>query len=225
MKIIAATIFILFCGTSVLCQVSPNASFIDATFSFNRSDEKEEFAVNSGTPRDFTSSNLFSSLEYGFALSSSDFLLFGLSHDRNGFTYESTDFDGDPISFGETSNLYSVNAAFEKFFSIKSNLFIVPRISGSVGIGTKTYEDDGEEADNNLIGYSFAIVPRVQYFLNEKWAITGSFGNISFSKRIEKLDLETADEDPKNRDIRAGVFFGVNTFSLGIRYYLNNALN
>ena len=226
MKKILTIALLFFFSSELLGQISPNAKFFDALISFNGRTDKEEFAVNSSSLRDTRSSNLDANFNFGFAASSSDMILIGFSHDYNAFSYEIFQtFDNSIFEFSEKTNFFSMEFAYEKFIFINDRLLFSPRIGGSVGIGRKTYEQEDSELQNNMLGFSIFLSPRLQYFLDDRWALTGSIGNISLTKRVEYLNQDVLEEDPKNKELNVGAFFGANTFGIGVRYYFNNDQN
>ncbi|MEM7551979.1 MAG: hypothetical protein AAF363_20015 [Bacteroidota bacterium] len=87
-----------------------------------------------------------------------------------------------------------------------------------IGFGKSRF-GEGEDLEANILDIRANITPGITYFLNSKLALNANVGQLRYNRRRERLDI---DSEPENLDQDYGVSFDLNTFSLGLQYFLRN---
>lgn len=214
------SLIILFFSLSGFSQLEKGAKFLDGYSSYS-------FFRYQDDPNILNQSNVFlnSTLNFGTALSSKTILILGLNTELESRSFEYNSFDpnsGDfiPITSTQDESVNSVLIGVEKYLKLKEKIYFTTVFSASIGLGKyRRVESTIGDMERDLFRYSFSITPRIQYFLNDKWAITGGIGSIFFKQTLG--EIEGVEEKSKETEFRSNL--GLNTFGLGVRFYLNNS--
>jgi hypothetical protein len=208
------------CSFSVAGQFQEKTSFVDGTASFS------SFHRNDPINGDRASALVRSSFSFGTSVSEKSFFFFGVQSEGLNLISSFRDFSNNgAVTFYEfttSENIYSVSLGFEKFLKLNERLFFVSLWSGSFGLGkgfSEWSDDLNSKVENDLTNFSVGVSPRLQYFIDNKWAVTGSIGSFNLTRRISKN--KGSSDKIKETQFNSG--FGLNTFGLGIRLYLNNS--
>ncbi|MEO9872483.1 hypothetical protein [Ekhidna sp.] len=203
-------------------QIQKGAEIIDLNFSYILSNSETIGALD-GTLRTFrTESRTINILpNIGIAIKKNQLLYIGANLLFNKGT-NNRFFSSGFTQLVTTNNVYSFVLGYERLLQIENRLFIAPSLSGSIGFGKRKGEDFSGEVDNSIVQYRVSLAPRMYYFANEKWALTGSIGFIEYRRNEEKIDVPNG-EDLKAINQNFQSTFGLNSWRLGVRFILNNS--
>ena len=112
-----------------------------------------------------------------------------------------------------------------KYFKIAEKFYITGTFNMGAGFGKKhrVYNTSNQEKikDYNDFILDFNITPGIRYFINKNWALSGNIGQIYYNWSKSVLDTDMEDK-PAERSSNFGVSMALNTFNVGIQYYLHN---
>lgn len=197
-------------------QFNKGARIIDADFSYV-SNKSETLAILGGTLSTFSFENkaLNISPSVGFAVQQNQLIYVGLDFQFEERTSQST------FSTPFKSTIYSVELGYERLFELNEKLYLAPTLSGTVGFGSREGLSVTEEVDIDLLAYGIELSPKLYYFIDSKWALSGSVGFIEYSRREEKVK-PTGEEEFKLVTNTFQTILGLNSWTLGVSFILNN---
>ena len=204
-------------------QVQKGAILTGGGLNFNMRNDKEEFSVLSSIVYDKYKTT-FMTLNPRIGLFISQSTLLGV-----GLTYEHTNIDIRYSSNGaflgpsiEKRNVLFVNPYFTKFNNISDKLYFTTTINGLVGIGKGKFGED-DEIETNIFGFRVNVSPGIVYFISERLALNGGIGQLFYNYEQETLATDIGlPAQPKNKNHNYGLSFSLNTFRIGLQYYLHN---
>lgn len=208
---------------NLLAQVQKGTILAGGSISYNGTNNKGEFSVNSGFVLDEYKRNLIAIRPHiGFFTTESMLLGVGLTYEHNS-TERRGSFNGSPSTpFVEKSNLILINPYLTKFSRLTDKFYFTTTINLLVGLGQGKYGENGT-LETNIFELRVNITPGLTYFISNKWALRGSIGQLFYNRKQEKIATDIGlSEDPKNVDNNYGLNVSFNTFSIGFQYYLNN---
>lgn len=201
-------------------QIQQGSLLADISLSYSQTKIENDFSQFSTYVRESTSKNFIISQNFSFLVSNKSAVGFGVSYNSNSidYTYADSGF-GDPAfaDIGEKQHMVSLSGHYELFVPIIGRLFFSPKGRVSYGIGQSTYNRGGE-FKKRLSLLSIMILPKINYFLGEKWNLNFGIGAIGYSMLFEKPDEDGISEDLKNTKKTFSAEFGSESISLGIGY-------
>ncbi len=125
----------------------------------------------------------------------------------------------------QTSNAFLLNAFLRRYAKLNDKLYFTATLNAGGGLGTIKAEMDDDVSDPETTDYdtyqaSISVAPGLTYFISTKWAITGSIGQLYTNFYWRKTEDEG--EENKNFSSSTGLNFRLNTFSIGVQYFLRN---
>ena len=182
-------LFFTFCFFLSFSQVKEGAKIVDLSLSFTASDAGE---------------SIFIQPLIGFATAENQVFYVGLSHNS-----QKQEFDfGDERKTSFTSFI----VGYEKFVELGERVYFGSSFAGTYGIGKTEFLDD--ETDYNNIALIFR--PRLHYFINSKWSVVTSVGNVQYSRQTAE------DSFGENTSDVFSVNLNTSNILFGIRLNLNN---
>ena len=222
MKKILLPVFLLLISYTAFSQLTKGALLLEGTgnLSFGKSDEEY-----SGTTINENKNNQLW-LRPGLGIMLSEKWMLGSAVD---YTHQSSvsEFTGGNLTqtTEQTSNSFGLNVFVRRYAQLNDKLYFTATLNAGGGLGklkvVEEYEgNDPETTDFDTYQANLSVVPGLTYFISNKWAITGSIGQLyaNFSWR----NPEDEDEATKNFNSSAGLNFRLNTFSVGLQYFLRN---
>ena len=148
---------------------------------------------------------------------------FGIFLGYNYYSQKSeNEYDTNTVTYGSRTHMVNFGPNVTKYISLRDNLFFTVGSGISLGIGQRK---DIETDDKSTI-WSAGInaSPGLAFFLNDNFAISASIGSLYYRYSAEKSKEENINGDkPKRTDHSYGLSFNVNTFTIGLKYYLRTA--
>ncbi len=225
-KLILILLFAAGVSLNTSAQVQKGAMLIGGAVNFSHSNNDEDIVGGdqiTGTRNSKT--NSFSIIpSFGILITNSLELGVGAGYSFYKSEYSST--DNSYYSLLETKDRrFIINPYISKYFKIAEKFYITGTFNMEAGFGKKqsVYNISNQEKtkDYNDFSLNFNITPGIRYFINKNWALSGNIGQIyyNWSKSVEDTDME---DNPKESSSNFGVSMELNTFIVGIQYYLHN---
>jgi hypothetical protein len=223
MKKLLIAFGIIIISSNLHAQVQKGAILTGGSISYNGTNNKDEFSVNSGFVLDEFKRNFIAVRpQIGFFRNESTLLGIGLTYEHNSMEQLSS-FNGSPNTpFVEKSNVIFINPYLTKFSKLTDKFYFTTTINLLAGFGKGKYGEN-DELETNIFELRANVTPGLTYFISSKWALRGSIGQLFFNRKQEKIATDIGlSENPKNVDNNYGLNISFNTFSIGFQYYLNN---
>ena len=214
-------------------QIQKGAMLIGGNVSFNVQERNDGFNTYNFELEDDYYKRTFLVARPQFGIFINESMMLGI-----GINYEFTETKSkyiNIVSYEESkstqkNNLIFINPYFKKFFKVKDDFFVTTSLNFLIGFGKRKTEgenyygyNDNRKYELNIFEYRLNVSPGLTYFLNDRWALNASIGQLFYSHTKETPDNYTGvSEKPKNIDKNFGLSFKFNTFSIGIQYYLRN---
>jgi hypothetical protein len=121
-------------------------------------------------------------------------------------------------------NGFSISPFYRIYFPLGDKVVLFAHSSASLGFSKvkSTIEADGTEDETHTTkgrSYSVSVGTGLSYFLTEKWALEATFGAVSYN--AEKTDRkDTSDNDIEFKSSGFQFNFGIDSFSLGLKYFI-----
>ena len=225
-KLILILLFATGVSLNTSAQVQKGAMLIGGSVGFSHSNNEDdivEYDQITGTRN--TKTNTFSIIP-SFGIFVANSLELGVGAGYNFSKYENSSTDNSYYSLQETKDRkFIVNPYLSKYFKIAEKFYITGTLNMGVGFGKKqrVYNISNQEKtkDYNDFFLDFNITPGIRYFINKNWALSGNIGQIyyNWSKSVQETDME---DNPKETNSNFGISMALNTFNVGIQYYLHN---
>ncbi len=217
-------------------QIQKGAMLIGGNVFFNVHESNDEFRTYNHEIEDesYKRTYFFARPQFGVFINESMLLGIGINYElsktKSKYINLTTFEEYENI---QKSNLIFINPYFKKFFKVKEKFFITTSLNLLVGFGKRKTENenyygynDNKKYELNIFEYRLTVSPGLTYFLNDRWALNTSIGQLFYSHQKETPDNYTGvSEKPKNINKNYGLSFKFNTFSIGIQYYLRNKSN
>ena len=143
-----------------------------------------------------------------------------------GYNYYSNkseyDYDTNTNTYGVQTHMVNFGPNITKYISLRDNLFFTVGSGISLGIGQRK----DIETDDKSTFWSAGInaSPGLAFFLNDNFALSASIGSLYYRYSAEKSKEENSNgENEKDTHHNYGLSFNVNTFTIGLKYYLRTA--
>lgn len=224
MKKTAVTLVVMLLALFSHAQIQEGAVLLEGSLSYSSQTEEEENMDNYDKFTAETKDFIFRP-SAGFMVSRTVMLgiRLGYEHSKSAVEFEDYYANGDETT---TMNLISVGPYLKTFLPLNEKLYFT--ITGSVnfGFGTQTtvdHEFNDEETEADLDRFRTEVSPGLSYFVSPRWALTASFGQLYYAK--EKFKIESSidgGEDSTQEFSDGGLSLNVNTFSIGVQYFINN---
>ena len=235
-------------STNLNAQVQKGAILTGGYVSYHNHNNSDEFPYSYSEYTDYVlkreTNSLTLSPQIGLFISETTLLGVGITYEYskndqqtttartsngNPYNYSSSAFDKDDLIF--------INPYLTRYTRIMDKLYFTATVNFLAGIGKgeshQTYQynyyelehitDDYNELETNIFELRINVTPGFTYFISDKWAVSGNIGYLYYNRKKEKLktDLDLS-EDLTNVDNDYVMNFGINQFTIGIQYYLNN---
>ena len=220
MRYTVATTLIMFSFIS-FGQISQGAKVIDLSFSYGESKNEILSQFNGVYSKYEVSSRLVNlNTSWGIAFSRNKIFHIGMSLSSSR-SERPIFFSTQSETFVSTSNIYSIVVGYEQLFEIVENVYLSPFFSGSFGLGKKK-ETDSQGFDSDLTEFAIAVTPRMYYFIDDRWVLTGSIGFLEYRRSKEEVDIPNQEAvNLVNESLQST--FGLNSWMLGVRFIMNNS--
>jgi hypothetical protein len=225
-KLILILLFAAGVSLNSSAQIQKGAMLIGGVVNFYHSNDVDDIVGNDqiiGTRNSKTNSF---SIVPSFGIFVANSLELGVGAGYNFYKNENSTTDNSYYNLKETKDSKFIIAPYlSKYFKIAEKFYITGTFNMGVGFGRKqiVYNISNQEKtmDYNNFFLDFNITPGIRYFINKNWALSGNIGQIyySSSKSIQDTDME---DNPKESKSDFGVSMALNTFNVGIQYYLHN---
>ncbi len=94
-----------------------------------------------------------------------------------------------------------------------------------VGLG-KEKVTNNNESESDIFEIGASIGPGLTNFLSDRWAATGRIGSFYYNRTETNLTSSNdSSEERKNVNSSYGFSASLNTFSIGVQYFLRNDSN
>lgn len=205
-------------------QIQKGAILTGGAFSFNKRKNETEFTLgNDISLVEFGRKSSFIAIrpQIGVFSSASTLLGIGISYEHSA-SERTVYFNGDPMIVSEKTNTYFINPYYTKFGQLTDKLYFRTSINFLIGLGSdKGKYLEGLETRSDVFEFRLNVTPGLTYFISEKWALSGSIGQLFYDRRQETLTTDLGgSEQPRNVDVNYGMSFSFNTFSFGFQYLL-----
>ena len=223
MKHLLITLFILSNIIIVNAQIQKGTILVEGSLGYNRFSNSNEFVSNGNVVEaESISEFLLLRPQIGFFSSESTLLGIGINYEHRTREQQNPSSTNN-FDFSSSSNIILINPYFTKFTKLTDNFYFTTRINLLAGVG-KLESNGSSETESDIFDIRLNITPGLTYFVSNKWALTGSIGQLFYSRRQETLEVDSPDVDElKNVNSNFGLSAGLNTFSIGFQYYLNNS--
>jgi len=208
MKRILLLIFTTTLFFNLNAQIQQGSIITGGHFNYNNTDHSTDNSSFSNG-HNYSSNSLTISPRIGFFTSESTLVGIGLVFEHRDSESESSGYYGTSIDKFK-SNLFLINPYVTKYSKIKDKFYFTTRVNLMAGIG--------KEDDNKVFELRVNATPGLSYFVNDKWALTCSVGNIYYNYKEVKLE---DDSNNKVKDKQYGTNLDFNTFTLGFQYVIN----
>lgn len=146
---------------------------------------------------------------------------FFLGYDYNSLKTE-YDFDTNTDMYGYGRHMIRVGPNFSKYIPIREKLYFTVSTSASFGVGRKIDRESDEKA--NIWSVGLSARPGLAFFLNDNFALNAGIGNLYYGFTSEKSTEDNSNgEKEKDSYHNYGLSFNVNTFNIGLKYFLRTA--
>ncbi|WP_436514924.1 hypothetical protein [Ekhidna sp. To15] len=200
------TLFLILLAVSAGAQITNKVTFLEGNISYSETKFKTSSSFFSSSS--FVTVAKSTNINAGMGFTTSEKSAFGFTLGRISNT--SSD-----IKFGLTR----IGVFHQKFYELSEKFYFTPRLEFILGFGKSTFFDPsggGNDTDVDNSEMLIGFLPALQYFINEKWAITALIGSISYSRLKEAASDSDAEIVTKNVDVN----LNINSFRLGFQYYL-----
>jgi hypothetical protein len=232
MKLACALVVGILCPVLSFCQIQKGAIVFSGGGSYNSADQSYYIYRynNSGSleAKSVSDRSSFITIQpsVGLFVSPSFMVGAGLGFEYQGAKY----FNINPVSGAidpgkRNRGIVSLNVFFKKYIPLKDKFYFNAALSISGGLGAAKYSTSDTDLRNPIFSARANLSPGFTYFISNKWAITSGFGQLYYNYTAEKLDQDDVQEDLKNKTNQWGLSFQLNTFSIGVQYFLRNQIS
>lgn len=118
------------------------------------------------------------------------------------------------------TNLFEIGpyARFHKSLNEQFLLFLQTNLD--IGFGTRKNGRTGPTVDESMFEIEAGLRPGILLMVSDKLGIESTFGFLGYKLGQAKLKDTNLDPTPTNKDQDFGLDLNLNTFSLGIQFYL-----
>ena len=224
--IVMKTVLITLCALTMAhlsySQINKGALLLEGGLSFSQSDYNNEHNTADMTISYEGKSTIFSlSPRIGYLTSETFMVGMGIGYSFYGSKIESSD----PLSAAAVTNtnIFSISPYVRKYIVLSDKLYLDVTGRLSAGMGWSKDKMNSEKKDDIFI-VGVNIIPGFTYFVNPKWALIANVGRVyyDYSQRKSERTDSNSNSNSKNVDNQFGVSFALNTFGLGVQYYLRN---
>lgn len=221
MKVSLLVGFLLISGTA-FSQLTKGALLLEGSGSLGFSKSDDEYGTSQTSENKSFQFSLRPSL--GIMLSEKWMLGAGI-----GYNYRSSFSENDINSIAQTSdritNTFLLTTFLRRYAHLTDKLYFTATLNASGGLGKSKDVTDYEGIDPETSKYDtyeagVSVVPGLTYFVTNKWAITGSIGQVYVN--FDWRESQNEDEKSKHFATNGGLNFSLNTFSIGVQYFLRN---
>lgn len=221
MKTLLLSVFALTMAHVSFAQINKGALLVGAGINFNHSNNTSLNAGSQNYDVKNTSFSLYPSVGY---FTNDNFMIgMGLGYSYSGLKDDSNDPNSTP--YINNRNEFSVNPYVRKYIEISEKLYFRLGASASAGMGSvKRGETAGElKKAMDIFSLGVSISPGLTYFLTPKWALYAQYGNVYYAYEHNKIySTNNSEFDRESDQNRFGASLSLNSFGLGIQYFLRN---
>jgi hypothetical protein len=162
----------------------------------------------------------------GYAKFKNESTAYGLfiSYSYMGYNSE-YEFEFDSAKYGSRKHMVYAGPTVTKYIPIRDKLFFTVGSGISLGIGQgKDIDSRIDDRKSTIWSAGVSASPGLAFFLNDNFALSASIGSLYYRYSSEKSKEENINgEKPKETYHSYGLSFNVNTFTIGLKYYLRTA--
>ncbi|MDW3191172.1 MAG: hypothetical protein R8G66_02370 [Cytophagales bacterium] len=204
-------------------QLEKSNSLLEGSFNISGNSRTEDFRTFGGIGEFENRGNfIFIAPRVGWFTTNNSLFGVGLVYQSN--TNKSFSFtNGTRTStFITRNNLFAINPYYRKFSQLTDKLYLTTTVDAAIGFGKEKNDNDGQDIESNIFNASLTVSPGLTYFISDKWAIQTSVGQLFYQFRQSTLQTDLGQQgDPKNESNNYGVSLNLNTFRIGLQYFLS----
>jgi hypothetical protein len=118
--------------------------------------------------------------------------------------------------------MIQIGPTVTRYISLREKLYLT--VGGGLIAGFGTSKDIETDEKSKILSLGLGVRPGVALFLNDSFALSAGIGNLFYSFESEKSEESNVNgETPKDTRHNYGLSFSLNTFSVGLRYFLRTA--
>ncbi len=226
-KLILILLFAAGVSLNTSAQVQKGAMLIGGAVNFNHSNNNDDNYINGQISGDYQvkGTNFKVVPSFGIFVGNLFEIGVGAGYRFNKWEISST-FDNNSSFSSNKERKIVVNPYISKYFNIGEKFYITGTFNIEVGLGKKqmvfdSQLDDKVVNDFKVFSLNINLTPGIRYFINKNWALSGNIGQIFYDSSINTMDTDTEDK-PKESRSNFGISMALNTFNVGIQYYLHN---
>ena len=220
---ISTSLIIIF-SLQTKAQIQKGAILLGGSISFNSQDNNLDRLASGVSFLDENETD-FLSLQPQAGIFVSESLLLGIGLKYEYQYIKDADYrEGNATNFfSNKANLTLYNAYIQKFFKLTDNFFFSPTLNVFLGSGTREIRGTFTNRDGDLSAFEIELTPGLTYFVSEKWAATARIGELYYRRLKDEKEITSAlSTEEENVGKVYGLNFGLNSFAVGVRYFLRN---
>ncbi len=221
MKTVLLSLFALTMAHLSFAQINQGALLVGAGFNFLHFNDVRENQINSQSLTSESNTTNFSFFpSVGYFVKPNLMVGLGLGYQLSNQVSSNSQTD-DELAFNR--HTFSISPYVKKYMELNDNLYFNIHVGVLGGFGWMNENYNGTESKSDFYQLRAAVSPGLTYFLNQKWALFANYGSI-FYQFEHKIDYQNNSSDiasTTNSNYFAASF-SLNSFSLGIQYFLRN---
>lgn len=220
MKTVLLTLVALTIAHLSHSQINKGALLLEGGLSFSQSEYTDDFnssAISNLYEVKMTQFSL--SPRIGYFVNETFLIGIGAGYSFSGTKSESS--DSLRLANDRSTNIFSISPYVRKYIVLSDKFYLDVTGRLSAGMGWTKYDMNSDRTED-VFKVGVDIIPGFTYFVNPKWAVTANFGRIYYDYSQRKSESTDFNSTSKNSDNQYGVSFALNTFGLGVQYFLRN---
>lgn len=213
------TISLLLCFQLSYSQVQKGTIVIGGGIDFNGNSGNSTNASN--YDRNSSNGNFGIAASYEEFVSNVTAVGVSLSYNYSGYSSE-YDYGNGTQEYGVKRNMIQIGPTVTRYISLREKLHLT--VGGGFLAGFGTSKDIETDEKSKIWSLGLGVRPGVAFFLNDNFALSAGIGNLFYSFESEKPEEDNVNgEKPRDTRHYYGLSFSLNTFSVGLRYFLRTA--
>ncbi len=212
-------ILFLFCSFTSFAQIQKGTIVVGGGINFNGDSGNSTNISYNDTKR--SSGNLGIAGTYEKFINNSTAVGFSLTYRYYSYLSE-YDYGSGTQEYGTKRNMIQVGPTLIQYISLREKLYLT--IGGGITAGYGTRKDIETDEKSKILSFGLGVQPGVTFFLNNNFAISAGIGNLFYSFESEKYEEDdTSGETPKEKRHNYGLNLSLNTFNVGLKYFLRTS--
>lgn len=200
-------------------QVQQGAFTLGGSFSLSSQDNKQEFPGSNNIDSETKRNSFWLNPRVGYFATST--LVVGVGFNYRNDRFKRTDLGTNNNTIETVTNEFAINPYIEKYFPIVEQLYVTTSFNVLIGTG-KVKEEQPESFESDITSFSINLIPGLTYFVSDKFAISANFGQLFYNSRKVKNEPTTNRVESENTTNVFGLNASLDSFALGIRYFIGN---